>query len=374
MAAKRSTDFEHDDPLEAELQASNDDQPTTAVFGQAGGSEASQETDLPVPYPCADDVGQRNVSRVNLQVANDNPRTFRLAFQDYFLEKRLGLSNKKHISQWESTMETYVFPRIGDIDVAEIGPGDILGILHPIWDEKPETADRVLGRIRNVLDASIADGYRTKANPCGAIRQRLGSGNREGRHHWSLPHPEIPRLILRLRLSRRLSMSKLALEFLILTVARSSEVRGATFDEIDCENALWTIPADRTRQRRPRQIPLSRSCLKIVAQAREATRGVGLLFPGRDGRSQLSDMAFNKLLERSCDRQKATAEGFRRSFETWCLEIDDTPVHARDAVLTRRINEIYARSEKARGILLAEIRELMRRWETYICDWKNIRT
>jgi len=378
MSSTRDRVFGRDDSTAVPLQVSENENHTLVDDDHVGGVDRYSNVDLVGARPNHQEVcrqeGEENVSRADLQIGGGRLPTFREAFQEYFFEKKQKLSNAKHIHQWESTMEAYVFPKIGNMSVAEIGPNDIISIIDPIWDEKPETAIRVLGRIRSVLDVSIADGFRTNVNPCDAIRRVLGSENREVCHHPSLPYREIPWLVANLRLSRGASVSKLALEFLILTVTRSSEVRGATFGEIDCKNAIWTIPAERTRHRRTRHVPLSRSCLKIVAQAREITGGVGLLFPGRDGQSQLSDMAFNMLLQRVCRGQKATAEGFRASFESWCLEIDETPRQVRDVALTRRVDRVYTRSERAREILSVDLSELMRRWEAYIGDWKNVRS
>jgi integrase len=206
--------------------------------------------------------------------------TFRQAFETFFASKEPTLSNAKHRAQWRSTMEKYVFPTIGNRPVAEVQPDEILAIMKPLWSSKPETAGRVLQRVDAVLHFAIANGWRERASACIGARQVLGSRrNGEDRHYRFLPHQEVPAFVARLRADKR-TITKLALEWLILTATRSGETRLARWSEINEQTATWTVPAERMKARRTHVVPLSSRCQEILREARLMHQSADLIFPG----------------------------------------------------------------------------------------------
>jgi integrase len=183
-------------------------------------------------------------------------KSFRDAFEAFFEVKVTSLSNIKHAAQWRSTMETYVFPTLGRRPVADIDPSEIVVVLRPIWQDKPETATRVLQRMEAVFKSAILLGDRKRASPTTGVAQHLGPQMRPVGSHAAVPYAAVPELVSKLHLQATLQpMTKLGLEFLILTAARSGEVRGARWDEINLAQNLWTIPASRLKTRRRRHQP-----------------------------------------------------------------------------------------------------------------------
>jgi integrase len=245
--------------------------------------------------------------------------TFREAFYVLFELRRQALSNPKHLKQWPATMETYVFPRIGDLPVADVVHADVLAILEPIWFEKPETAKRVLQRLEAVFKSAILREQREKASPCIGIAQELGTRHRDVEHLRSLPYAEVPAFIQALRACRSAPVVKLCFEWAILTATRSNEARGATWSEI--EGPLWTIPPPRMKKTKaPHLVPLSARCLEIAAEARALNPTSELLFPGMRPGKPLSDMTLTKVLRDNGVADRTTVHGFRSSFRNWCTE------------------------------------------------------
>jgi integrase len=174
-------------------------------------------------------------------------RTFREAFETCFDVKRKQLSNSKHLKQWPSTMERYVFPVFGDVPIAEVATDHVLDALSPIWHEKTETAKRILQRIDVVIRSAILHGWRERASPCVGVAEYLGTRHREAQHHRALPWQQVPAFIAMLQgpARRGWPTTRLAFEFLILTATRSSETRQSVWSEFDLDNAIWTIPKTR---------------------------------------------------------------------------------------------------------------------------------
>lgn len=181
----------------------------------------------------------------------------RAAFEDYFEIKEPQLSNEKHKAQWRSTMQAYVFPSIGKRPVAEITAAEVIDVLRPIWNTKPETARLVLQRMRAVFEAAIVGGERDRALPTIGVATVLGSRNHKWHHHPAMPYAKVPAFVRRLRGLKGGAATRLAFEFLILTASRSGEVRLAKWYEIDFEDALWIIPAERMKTRVEHAVPLS---------------------------------------------------------------------------------------------------------------------
>lgn len=290
--------------------------------------------------------------------------TFRDSFDSYFEHKKKTLTNPKHIAQWTSTMETYVFPTIGNLSIADISGREIIDVLKPIWHVKPETASRVLQRMDTVFRAAIFLGERKTASPCEGVQQILGAIDKDAQHFPAMHHSNVAAFIRRLRDSKCNAITKLAFEFLILTAARSGQVRYAPANEVDLNTELWTIPAERMKARREHIVPLSPRAIAIYREARALASDSDLLFPTQSGKPY-SDMVFTKLLRDWNLGGEVTAHGFRSSFKTWCAEIDKVRDEVSEVALAHadkdKVREAYRRT-----FYLEERKQLMRRWEAYV--------
>ena len=296
--------------------------------------------------------------------------TFKQAFESFFAIKRRSLANAKHLRQWPATMEAYVFPRLGSRPVADITSGEVLVVLEPIWHAKPETAKRVLQRMRAVFDAAILRNWRERASPCiGVVHALGGTGHRIVQHHRALPYNQVPAFVKLLRRCDARLETKLAFEWLILTATRSGETRGARRAEIDEGRAVWVIPKHRMKgsggKRRDHHVPLSPRCLEILAEARALKPDGDLLFPSARTGKLLSDMAFTKVLRDLGLGTDATAHGFRSSFRDWASEVDKVREVVAEAALAHSVRD---RTEGAyrRAAYLEERCGLMQRWAAYI--------
>lgn len=208
--------------------------------------------------------------------------TFTAAFEQFFAVRRQRLSNGKHVQQWENKMRTYVFPSIGDLPVADIGPAELLEILTPIWFEKPETASRVLQRIKATFDSAILRGFREKANPCTGIAAELGASHRKVEHHSAIPWQEVPSFFASLDSREMQPSSRLLFKFLILTACRSGEARGATWDEVNFDDRTWIVPAERMKVGVRHVVPLSEEAIGVLAPKimRLPSNGIGWFLAG----------------------------------------------------------------------------------------------
>ena len=275
---------------------------------------------------------------------------------------RPGWRNAKHAAQWERTLSTYAFPLLGGRPVSRITTADVLAVLTPIWHSKPETARRVRQRVGAVMKWAVAQGYRGD-NPAGeALGQALPKHSHVKRHMAALPHGEVAGAIRAVQGSNASKVVKLAFEFLVLTAARSGEVRLATWDEIDLKKQEWTIPAERMKGKRSHRVPLSGRAMEILNEARALSDGNGWIFPSGTGRA-LSDSTLSKLL-RELGIQ-AVPHGFRSSFRDWGQENTNHPRTVMEAALAHTVRDkteaAYARSD-----LFDRRRKLMDQWERYL--------
>lgn len=244
--------------------------------------------------------------------------TFREAALTAHGEQKAGWRNKKHSAQWLSSLESYAFPAIGDVRVDKVDGPMIRDLLLPIWLAKPETARRVKQRVGAVLDWAYVKGLRASEAPLRSIAKGLPRQPKRDGHFAALQYSDVP--ILMGKLAEAETVGRLALRFLILTAARSGEVRGATWEEINLDSALWTVPAERMKAGREHIVPLSPAALavlKLAAKARTGRSGEPV-FPGLRNRS-LSDMTITKVL-RATQSGKSTVHGFRSSFRDWAAE------------------------------------------------------
>lgn len=272
--------------------------------------------------------------------------------------------NAKHVAQWEMTLTKYVKP-LRALPVDKIDTAAVLEVLRPVWAKKPETASRLRGRIERVLDAAKAQGHRSGENPArwrGHLdhllpkRQRLTRG-----HHKALPYGELAPFVGRLH--EREGVAALGLEFLILTAARSGEVRGARWSEIDLEAKVWTVPATRMKAGREHRVPLSARAAQVLDAVKPLATGadVGqrLVFPAPGGRKPLSENAFGALLARM--KVDVTAHGFRSTFRDWAGEVSTFPREVAEAALAHVVGDATERAYR-RGDALEKRRKMMEAW------------
>jgi len=272
--------------------------------------------------------------------------------------------NGKHTDQWINTLEAYVYPTIGKRQVNKIETGDILKVLMPIWTDKPETARRALQRVRTVLDHATAAGHRSGENPCRIAVIGLPKQLGNVKHFAALPYADVPAFIKTLRNADCDSMIRLALEFLILTAARSGEVRGAPPEECDLKSKLWTIPAERMKAEREHVVPLTSRAIEIVTEARRLAPNSNLIFPSRRTRGKpLSDMALTMILRRL--KIDATAHGFRSTFRDWASEETNFPSEVAEMALAHAIDNKVEAAYR-RGKLLEKRRLLMDAWSKFV--------
>jgi len=249
-----------------------------------------------------DPIGERNARRAQdaLTKAKDKPVTFAKCAEDYIDEHRAEWSNPKHADQWQTTLETYAAPVLGELAVRDIDTALVLQVLKPIWTTKLETAMRLRGRIERVLDFARVEGYRSGENPArwrGHLEHNLAKPEqirkvRPVEHHAALPYKDVNTFIQTLR--NQPGVGARALEFAILTAARTGEVLGAKPEEIDFDNAVWTIPGARMKAGIEHQVPLSPRALAIV----KAQLGGEYLFPGMRAGSPMSNMGMLAVLKR----------------------------------------------------------------------------
>ncbi len=292
--------------------------------------------------------------------------TFAVFADEWITAQEPGWRNDKHKAQWRSSLATYAYPVIGDLPVDVITTDHVMKIVEPIWATKSETADRVRTRIAQILDAAKARQFRSGDNPAqwrGALKHLLPAQSKVKRvkHHGSLPFTEIPTLMGELR--ERNSISAKALQFVILTSARTAEVTEATWDEFDLEAATWLIPEGRTKQGREHRVPLSDRAVEILRSLpREADNPHA--FVGSRYKHGLSNMAMLELL-RGMRGRGVTVHGTARSgFRTWATEAGH-PRELAEAALGHVIGDATERSY-ARGDLFQRRRVLMDAWTDFL--------
>ncbi len=287
--------------------------------------------------------------------------TFAVATSRVLEQKRAGWRNSKHAQDWPASLERHAIPRIGERRVSEITSADVLAVLQPLWHAKPETARRVRQRINAVMQWAVAMDFRAD-NPCDRVGATLGRNNNVVRHMPALPHAEVAAAIATVRASRATAATKLAFEFLVLTAARSGEVRLAEWTEIDPAAAVWTVPAEHTKANREHRVPLSPRAIEILDAARGLGDGGGLVFPS-PRRKPLSDVVLSRLLkERGIE---AVPHGFRSSFRDWAAEATNHPREVAEAALAHHVKD-KVEAAYARSTLFERRRLLMNDWSSYL--------
>ena len=291
--------------------------------------------------------------------------SFKDAAEQLIETKRSGWQNQKHAQQWTSTLETYVYPYIGKLDVSQIGTNEVLSILKPIWETKTETASRVRQRIEAVIDYAIATGANCHDNPArwrGHLDNLLPKPTkvRLVKHHPALDWREIPKFTY--SLSQRDGVGAKALFFLILTATRSGEVRKATWEEIDFPGCVWTIPAGRMKETKEHRVPLSQYAVNLLNQMK--TGRPGLIFPSNKVPNiSMSDATLAAVLKRM-ELHNITVHGFRSTFRDWAGETTSFSREVIEAALAHKLKD-KAEAAYARGDLFDKRRKLMDEWTSY---------
>ena len=294
----------------------------------------------------------------------DGVPTFRVAAATVHKAQRKAWSEGKHQSQWINTLTTYAFPVIGDLPVNKIDQRAILDVLLPIWIEKNETARRVRQRIGAVLDWAFVKGYRETEAPMRALTKGLPRVTAARGHHEAMAYADVAGFMARLRAGED-TMGRLALEALVLTAARSGEVRGATWDDVDLEAGLWSIPAARMKRKKPHVIPLPPAVVAVFKRALALQTGdATMVFPGLVRGRPISDATMAKVLK--VMGETAKPHGFRSSFKDWAGEVAGFPNELSEAALAHAIPN-KAEAAYRRGDMLERRRVMMAAWADY-CD------
>jgi len=271
--------------------------------------------------------------------------------------------NSKHAAQWISTLETYAFPIMGKVPVGQVESSHVLQVLSHIWLTKPETARRVCQRMAAVFDWASAAGRRSKGNPVHGIGKALPKQTDKPRHHPALPYSEIPQFLAGLSKSGTSDPIKAAIELLILTAARTGEVIGARWDEIDLEQALWTVPAERMKAKKAHRVPLSPRAVSILTEQGKLLGRNGLVFHLGNPEQQLSNMALLMPVRRM--GYSATIHGFRSAFRDWSAEKTSFPREVAEAALAHVVENDTERAYR-RTDLFEKRKQMMLAWEKHV--------
>ncbi|MDN3574288.1 tyrosine-type recombinase/integrase [Methylobacterium longum] len=312
-----------------------------------------------------DPIEAREKARAAARLDAANTITFDACAEAYIEAHRKGWRNAKHADQWRNTLATYASPVFGTLPVQAVDTGLVMRVIEPIWGEKTETATRVRGRIESVLDWAATRGYRQGENPArwrGHLQNLLPKRSKVQRveHHAALPFVEISKFVCELR--RQGGTSPLVLEFTILTAARTGEVIGANWDELDLVERIWTVPPARMKGGREHRVPLCDRVVEILEGLK--VLGDRYVFPGNKRGRHLSNMAMLELLKRM-GRPDLTVHGFRSTFRDWAAETTHFPNEMVEMALAHII-ENRVEAAYRRGDLFQKRRELMNAWANFV--------
>jgi integrase len=314
-----------------------------------------------------DPIAARKADAAARALAAAKNKTFKECAESFVDANRHGWKNAKHEAQWTATLKAYVYPKIGNLSVADVDTGLVLQCIQPIWSTKTETASRVRGRIESVLDFATVSKYRSGDNPArwtGHLEHVLPKKGDVSKveHHSALPYAELPAFLTKLRM--REGVAAAALEFCILTAARTGEIIGAQWDEIDLTAKTWSVPAGRMKGGKGHKVPLSDRAIEIIEiiQALPREQGNPHVFVGPRG-GGLSNMAMAAALDRM-GYDDYTVHGFRSTFMDWAHETTAFPKTVIDMALAHVVSD---KTEEAyrRGDLFKKRVKLMETWERF---------
>jgi integrase len=309
-----------------------------------------------------DPVAQKQTTKAAQKLEEARRVSFQQAAEKYISAHQNEWKNPKHRGQWRSTLETYAFPIIANLPVADVDTAMVLKCLEPIWNGKRETATRLRGRIEKVLGWATVAGLRTGLNPArwkDNLDHLLANDERKIEHHAALNYNELPAFMAKLR--KNDAMAARGLEFTILTAGRTQEAIGAKWEEVDFTNKVWTVPAERMKSKVEHKVPLSDSAIELLKSVQG--RDDVYVFPGQNAGKPLSNMAFLMLLRRM-GHDDLTAHGFRSTFSDWARDKTNFPPDIVEAALAHAIRD---KAEKAyrRGTALEKRGRLMQAWSDY---------
>ena len=312
-----------------------------------------------------DPIAQRKQAKSGLAAQQASEKTFEEAAQAYIDAHGDTWKNAKHRAQWVSTLENYAYPVMGKLLVRDIEQAHVLAALEPIWKTKTETASRLRGRIESVLDWATVRGLRSGENPAqwaGRLDKLLPAPSKVQKvvHHRALPIDAIGAFMADLR--EREGGAAKALEFAILTAARSGDVRGAVWPEIDLSAAVWIVPAERMKAGKEHRVPLSEQAVMLL-RSLPRIEGNDLVFPAPRG-GQLSDMTLTAVMRRMA--VDAVPHGFRSTFRDWCSERTNYPRDLAEQALAHSL-ESKVEAAYRRGDALEKRRAMMAAWAAH-CD------
>ena len=318
-----------------------------------------------------DPIDARRAERVRRRLEAAKAITFRQCAEAYINAHRAGWRNGKHAGQWGATLSNYAYPIIGALPVQAVDTALVLKVLEPIWATKPETASRLRGRLENVLDFAKVRGYRSDENPArwrGHLAKLLPARSkvRQVQHHSALPYSELAAFLGALR--EQEGAAARALEFTILTAARTGESIGATWGEINWTDKVWIIQGARMKGRKGHRVPLCDRALAILREIRAADDGsMGdpqqFIFSSAKPGRPLSNMAYLMLLRRM-GRADLTVHGFRSSFRDWAAERTNFPSEVAEMALAHAVSNKVEAAYR-RGDLFEKRRRLMQQWATF---------
>ncbi len=310
-----------------------------------------------------DPIDEARQARSALKATQAAAITFQKAAEAYINAHKEGWRNEKHTKQWTATLTTYAYPAIGNLLVQDVGLPQVLAVLEPIWKTKTETASRLRGRIEQILDWATARGYRNGLNPArwrGHLDKLLPKPSKVARveHHDALPAAEVGNFMAALR--KHEGMGAKALELVILTAARSGEVRGARWSEMDLDNGLWVVPGPRMKAGKEHRVPLSEPAIALLKSIPRHAE-TDLIFVGAKG-GQLSDMTLSAVIRRM--EAPCVPHGFRSTFRDWAAECTNYPSEMAEMALAHTISDKVEAAYR-RGDLFEKRRKMMADWAAF---------
>jgi integrase len=315
-----------------------------------------------------DPIEAREASRAKAKLDAAKSITFEQAAEAYIASNEAAWSSPKQAPQWRASLQAYAYPLLKELPVHGIDTDLVTRVLRPIWNKKPETASRLRGRIERILGSAIALGQRSGPNPArltdnlDTVLGKQANKKLRVKHHAALPYAEIGGFMELLKAQE--GVGALALRFTILTAARTSEVTGLKWSELDLDEKIWTVPGARIKARREHRVPLTPEALAILEEMKTLKTGDNdFVFPGESKSGGLSNGVFLALLKR-IDREDITAHGFRSTFRDWAAEQTNFANFIAEAALAHAIPDATEAAYR-RGELLDKRRKLMEAWARY---------